>query len=1096
MKNLYHSKRMTWRGTTRENPKTPGIKKGVAGRLSAILTIALASITVNCCFGSDWTLIDDFQGYPQAELAKGSNDWAIAMEAMTRINVVDDSQRAGNKAARIVHQETGTVSDRNYTHDVFYHNGALRLEPGKIATIFMRFLIEESQSATQIAGSGTRPGERVQMGINLTEGPLFSSTSRAGVSLEGEREIGVVGSGRTRTALQAGSLPKLQRNRWYRLWMVVHNAPGGETNKSKAYVQEEGGDGKLIPVPGLIVPEKDYRPAVWKTVGFIKAAIAPIPNVLVDDFYVDNGGENLGDPLAAGKVLGWREQSQQEARVALASMKPGEANGFPLLNGPVRVGPFYPQTVNGIAWVVADRMAYHLAVGIVEKDQLRLEYTHLAKVWRRLAAASDSSYYAMEWSLAAATVRLRWAAQQNGAVTGVVESDRPVRIALVARPSWRRDFAAPMYRGTTADGLVAPATGSSSYWSVRALSPVLRQAAAMDSDTMISGLLSTGTESSSSVEGTWAGQVFEVTPSAPLRFVAAAGSESAGTEVADVDARLSQAEHRYKDEIPKDPDLEAIKIEMNYSRLYSPVLKTLAHTISRGWCGADEIRLFGWDSFFNGLLAIRSDPGTARDTIRGILAAATPEGYVPNIGSDRSRGAPSNRSEPPVGAMSVWKMHECAPDIGFLAEVYPKLVKWHEWWFAINPSTGKPNRDGNQNGLLEWGCDNGQVQDVKFESGIDDSPSFDEMEVDPVTKTMRLDVVDLSALWAMDAEFLGKMAEALGKPVEARRFQQEVQAMNKKMNELLWDDQAGLYANRYWEPRRESFRITPETIPAACWRTPTGEPGVRAEYFKGMKIGTPAASGTMPCIEIPAKELEALAMNYGGDDQKRRFSVRWTGSLVPDHTGLYALSLETICNSQVWIDGKLILDQSRAVMYPHLRTQPVTLEAGRPYEIKAEYSGRGAVRMVWFRLPEPAPAPRVFSGRFPNTCFYPMISGAPDAAQAKRMLDIFRDEGRFWGECVIPTVSRDDPAFPKQHYWRGKVWGPTNYLVWLGLQRYGEPSLLASVAGKSEALFMRNWQEGTRCHENYLCDGSGSNDPFYTWGALLALMQVEYRKRP
>lgn len=35
--------------------------------------------------------------------------------------------------------------------------------------------------------------------------------------------------------------------------------------------------------------------------------------------------------------------------------------------------------------------------------------------------------------------------------------------------------------------------------------------------------------------------------------------------------------------------------------------------------------------------------------------------------------------------------------------------------------------------------------------------------------------------------------------------------------------------------------------------------------------------------------------------------------------------------------------------------------------------------------------------------------------------------------------------------------------------------------------------EGLRCHENDTCDGTGFNDPFYTWVALLALMQVEYR---
>jgi len=32
---------------------------------------------------------------------------------------------------------------------------------------------------------------------------------------------------------------------------------------------------------------------------------------------------------------------------------------------------------------------------------------------------------------------------------------------------------------------------------------------------------------------------------------------------------------------------------------------------------------------------------------------------------------------------------------------------------------------------------------------------------------------------------------------------------------------------------------------------------------------------------------------------------------------------------------------------------------------------------------------------------------------------------------VIPSIAIDDPAFPDQDYWRGRIWGPMNYLVYL-----------------------------------------------------------------
>ena len=120
------------------------------------------------------------------------------------------------------------------------------------------------------------------------------------------------------------------------------------------------------------------------------------------------------------------------------------AQPLPLLNGRIRVGPFFPQTANGITWIVDDRRAYHLVAGFVENGQLLAEYKHLAAPWRPLAAATDSSYYAMEWKLKTATVRLRWTAQADGQVSGILETDREIQAALLTLPAWT-DFPTMTY---------------------------------------------------------------------------------------------------------------------------------------------------------------------------------------------------------------------------------------------------------------------------------------------------------------------------------------------------------------------------------------------------------------------------------------------------------------------------------------------------------------------------------------------------------------------------------------------------------------------------------------------------------------------------
>lgn len=132
------------------------------------------------------------------------------------------------------------------------------------------------------------------------------------------------------------------------------------------------------------------------------------------------------------------------------------------------------------------------------------------------------------------------------------------------------------------------------------------------------------------------------------------------------------------------------------------------------------------------------------------------------------------------------------------------------------------------------------------------------------------------------------------------------------------------------------------------------------------------------------------------------------------------------------------------------------------------------------------------------THFYAMLGNIGGPERTGRMLrEHLLNPEEFWGEYVIPNISRKDPTFPEQDYWRGRIWGPTNYLVGEGLLRAGQTEIFETLAEKGLGLFVRCWTEKGCVGENYnaitgeAAEPGASSDKFYHWGALLAYMAVQ-----
>lgn len=137
-----------------------------------------------------------------------------------------------------------------------------------------------------------------------------------------------------------------------------------------------------------------------------------------------------------------------------------------------------------------------------------------------------------------------------------------------------------------------------------------------------------------------------------------------------------------------------------------------------------------------------------------------------------------------------------------------------------------------------------------------------------------------------------------------------------------------------------------------------------------------------------------------------------------------------------------------------------------------------------------------FNKRTSPTNFYVMLAGAATQEQAKRIVnEHMLNPDEFGGDWLLPATPRNDPAFKDNNYWRGRIWAPLNFLVYLGMKNYDLPEETEKLVINSKELLMKGWREGRYVFENYnSVSGDGddvrNSDKFYHWGALLGYMSI------
>lgn len=143
-----------------------------------------------------------------------------------------------------------------------------------------------------------------------------------------------------------------------------------------------------------------------------------------------------------------------------------------------------------------------------------------------------------------------------------------------------------------------------------------------------------------------------------------------------------------------------------------------------------------------------------------------------------------------------------------------------------------------------------------------------------------------------------------------------------------------------------------DVIPPAALSTPSGERGLRGDYFSNRAM-TDSATFSRTDSSVDANWHDgAPRAGMNADD----FAVRWTGTLKPTVSGTYRLGLIGTMKFQLLVDDSLIVKstyQLRNDEYPDPRpvtSTPIRLEAGRSYRVRVEAQesyGDAQVQLLW-----------------------------------------------------------------------------------------------------------------------------------------------------
>jgi len=117
--------------------------------------------------------------------------------------------------------------------------------------------------------------------------------------------------------------------------------------------------------------------------------------------------------------------------------------------------------------------------------------------------------------------------------------------------------------------------------------------------------------------------------------------------------------------------------------------------------------------------------------------------------------------------------------------------------------------------------------------------------------------------------------------------------------------------------------------------------GLTGEYFSTVDLEALVETRIDPNIDFMWGG-HAPSTNMPAD----QFSVRWTGQIIPEHSGTYTFYIVVDDGARLWIDDALLIDAWQQGAKREVEAT-VDLEAGHPHKIKATYFDVGGTALIY-----------------------------------------------------------------------------------------------------------------------------------------------------